>query len=193
MENVVYSVWKQILLYIFFTVNHLLLRWTVLVNNRYWKVIIISYSFVHFCSISLSPYPMCGPANFHLVPLPARSSAACLNQGVTVNYDILSRDRWKLETSPFSCRTPPRPLEEIEVREKDCAEYVWVRDYKQPKKLRKFPMQPFKTVLRSFIYFFNEYGHLSEQKTQEFKSGSEKVQFFWVRNIAEKYGKFWAF
>lgn len=153
MENVVYSVWKQILLYIFFTVNHLLLRWTVLVNNRYWKVIIVSYSFVNFCSISLSPYPMCGPANFHLVPLPARSSAACLNQGVTVNYDILSRDRWKLETSPFSCRTPPRPLEDIEVREKDCAEYVWVRDYKQPKKLRKFPMQPFKTVLRSFIYF----------------------------------------
>lgn len=154
MENVVYSVWKQILLYIFFTVNHLLLRWTVLVNNRYWKVIIISYSFVHFCSISLSPYPMCGPANFHLVPLPARSSAACLNQGVTVNYDILSRDRWKLETSPFSCRTPPRPLEDIEVREKDCAECVWVRDYKQPKKLRKFAMQPFKTVLRSFIFFF---------------------------------------
>lgn len=153
MENVVYSVWKQILLYIFFTVNHLLLRWTVLVNNRYWKVIIVSYSFVNFCSISLSPYPMCGPANFHLVPLPARSSAACLNQGVTVNYDILSRDRWKLETSPFSCRTPPRPLEDIEVREKDCAEYVWVRDYKQPKKLRKFPMQPFKTVLRSFIFF----------------------------------------
>lgn len=162
-------------------------------NNRYWKIIIISYSFVHFCSISLSPYPMCGPANFHLVPLPARSSAACLNQGVTVNYDILSRDRWKLETSPFSCRTPPRPLEDIEVREKDCAECVWVRDYKQPKKLRKFPMQPFKTVLRSFIYFFNEYGHLSEQKTQEFKSGSEKVQFFWVRNITEKYGKFLAF
>ena len=62
-------------------------------NNRYWKIIIISYSFVHFCSISLSPYPMCGPANFHLVLLPARSSAACLNQGVTVNYDILSRDR----------------------------------------------------------------------------------------------------
>lgn len=76
-----------------FTVNHLLLRWTVLVNNRYWKVIVVSYSFVNFCSISLSPYPMCGPANFHLVPLPARSSAACLNQGVTVNYDILSRDR----------------------------------------------------------------------------------------------------
>lgn len=60
----------------------------MLVNNRYWKVIIVSYSFVNFCSISLSPYPMCGPANFHLVPLPARSSAACLNQGVTVNYDI---------------------------------------------------------------------------------------------------------
>ena len=54
-------------------------------------------------------------------------------------------------------------------------------------------MQPFKTVLRSFIYFSKEYGHLREQKTQEFKSGSEQVQFFWVRNITEKYGKFWAF